>query len=78
MPPIEPDPAWQVQPEADCPISSVSNVVSVGNAMAGLAFPANTHHRDCIGKVSPALKRLGVVVFWVEQDRTVTVDQTIW
>lgn len=49
-------------------------VASVGNARAGVALPDNADHRREIDLVRPALHRAGIVVFWVADDRTATID----
>jgi hypothetical protein len=48
-------------------------VVSEGH-WAGVAFPDERLHRVEMGKVSVAVERLGVVVFWVAADGAVAVD----
>lgn len=49
-------------------------VASAGEARAGVALPDNADHRREIDLVRPALHRAGIVVFWVAEDRTTTID----
>jgi len=51
------------------------SVVSDGVASAAIALPDDESHRREVGKVERALSRLGVVVFWVDQDRAVSVQR---
>ena len=39
----------------------------------GIALPDNEHHRERITAIEGTLERLGIVVFWVQPDRRVTV-----
>lgn len=41
---------------------------------AGIALPANRHHRRLVATVAPVLASLGVAVLWVDGDRQVTVE----
>lgn len=50
-------------------------VVSGVGTRAAIALPDNDHHRKEVEGVSPALKKLGVGVFWVSSDRKVRFDQ---
>lgn len=49
-------------------------VVTVGEARAGVALPGDAAHRGEIAKIRSALERLDIVVFWVDEKRTVTVE----
>jgi hypothetical protein len=49
-------------------------VASSGEARAGIALPDNTNHRREVEQVAPALRRAGVVVFWVDEGGAVGVD----
>jgi hypothetical protein len=42
------------------------------DAQAGIALPDNRLHRNLVATVQPILDELGVVLFWVGGDRTVT------
>jgi hypothetical protein len=44
---------------------------------AGIALPADDRHEREVSKVLPALRTLGVAVFWVSRDRSVTID-SLW
>ena len=48
-------------------------VVSEGTSMAAIALPADEFHRREVDRVHPALSKLGIQVFWVDQDREVSV-----
>lgn len=49
-------------------------VWSTGEARPGMALPDNAAHRSRVEKMMAALDRLGVVVFWVADDGTVTTS----
>ena len=48
--------------------------------LAGVAFPKNDAHVERVSKILPALKRLGIEVFWVTPDKKVDVARhwKIW
>ena len=48
--------------------------VSGGVARPALAFPDNRHHRDRVDAIAPALAQLGVGIFWVSDDREVSLQ----
>lgn len=50
-------------------------VHSEGTGVPGLAFPATDLHRTEVARVWPALEKLGLVVFWVDDDRRVQVQR---
>ena len=50
-------------------------VASAGKAHAAIAFPGDPRHRSLVAPVRAALGQLGVKVFWVGEDGTVTVDE---
>jgi hypothetical protein len=52
-------------------------VHSRGQALAGMAFPDNAHHRNEIDQMWTALSRLGIPIFWVAADRTVQVQGSL-
>jgi hypothetical protein len=45
--------------------------------MAGIAFPHNAAHVKCVEKILPALRKLGIEVFWALPDGNVEVE-LIW
>jgi hypothetical protein len=49
-------------------------VVAAGQARAAIAFPVTLRHRAEVTAVQPALASLGITVFWVADDATVTED----
>lgn len=51
-------------------------VVSAGAYRAGVALPGDAAHRAEVAKIRAALERLCVAVFWVDENRAVTVDSS--
>lgn len=49
-------------------------VVTVGEARAGIALPGDAAHRGEVARIRAALERLDIVVFWVDERGTVTVE----
>jgi hypothetical protein len=49
-------------------------VASLGEARAGIALPDNANHRREVEQVAPALRKAGVVVFWVDDAGAVRAD----
>ena len=49
-------------------------VVAEGKAQAAIAFPDGRRHRSVVAPVRPALGRLGITVFWVTEDGTVSAE----
>lgn len=49
-------------------------VASAGNAQAAIAFPDNGDHRAEVELVRVALQRAGIIVFWVGDEGTVSVE----
>lgn len=49
-------------------------VVSADGARAAIALPDNADHRREVEQVTPALRQLGVGVFWVGDDSAVKLD----
>jgi len=49
-------------------------VVAAGQARAAIAFPVTPRNRAEVTAVQPALASLGITVFWVADDGTVTQD----
>lgn len=47
---------------------------SNGGALPALAFPDNPHHRHGVDAIAPALAVVGIGVFWVSEDRQVTLE----
>jgi hypothetical protein len=48
--------------------------VSAGRAQAAIALPDNDKHRTQVGRIRVALRRLGIIVFWVREDGAVTME----
>jgi hypothetical protein len=51
-------------------------VIAADRAHAAIAFPDNHDHRAEVELVRPALQRLGIIVFWVQEDGTVQTGGT--
>jgi hypothetical protein len=51
-------------------------VVSAGTDRAGIALPGDEAHRAEVARIQAALDQLGVAVFWVDQNRAVTVGSS--
>jgi hypothetical protein len=47
-------------------------VVATGTARAAVAFPDTPRHRSQAGPVEQVLHRLGITVYWVREDGSVT------
>ncbi|HVE46233.1 MAG TPA: hypothetical protein VNA57_05760 [Acidimicrobiales bacterium] len=48
--------------------------VSLGDANAAIALPDDRLHRLKVGEVALAIRRAGIGVFWVDDDRSVVAD----
>jgi len=59
-------------------VQVLSRDESTVSLRAGIALPANEVHRAQLQSVIPVLRRLGVVVFWVNGDCSVEVDPEDW
>ena len=46
-------------------------------ALTGIALPKNRWHLKCVERILPALRELGIEVFWVLPDRSVEI-LSIW
>jgi hypothetical protein len=53
--------------------AALSRRDEVFEVRAGMALPDNQRHRDAIEEIQPVLTQLQLLVFWVQQDRTVQV-----
>jgi hypothetical protein len=51
-------------------------VVAAGKARAAIALPDGPRHRSMVSPVRAALGRLGITVFWVGDDGTVSADES--
>lgn len=65
----------QVRSHVSVALHRALRVWSDGRAKAGLAFPDNKHHREMVSHVLPALHQLGIAVFWISDDLSVSVEQ---
>lgn len=54
-----------------CALYTAVSVVSDGKHRAGIALPSDAKHMDLITRIKPALKALKMIVFLVDDDRTV-------
>jgi hypothetical protein len=64
--------ANQVRDHVANAVYSAAKHVST-QTLTGVAFPKNKAHIGYVGRIIPALKKLGIEVFWVEADKTVEV-----
>lgn len=65
----------QVLTHVSVAILRALHVASAGTSTAAVALPADAAHRRRVDPALPALSKVGVIVFWVEQDGGVTVQQ---
>ena len=51
-----------------------------GDEFSAIALPKNELHTNCVRNIRPALKRLGIEVFWVNPDLKVEIERiwTMW
>lgn len=49
-------------------LASIKILSSKKDATTGIALPDNQDHRDLISAISPVLKRLKIIVYWVNND----------
>jgi hypothetical protein len=49
-------------------------VVTSGQAQSAIALPDNHDRRSGIALVRPALQRLGIIVFWVTENGSVSIE----
>ena len=54
-----------------CALYTAVGVVSDGKHKAGIALPSDPKHTELIRRIKPALKTLKMIVFLVDEDRTV-------
>jgi hypothetical protein len=40
----------------------------------GIAFPDTPQHRDHLGRIKTALQKLGIAIFWVDEQGVVSVE----
>ena len=45
------------------------------NVRVGMAFPDNQHHRDMVNEICDAIRDLGVGLYWVSADGSVTAEE---
>jgi hypothetical protein len=64
----------QVKTHVSVAIFRALTVTSVGTALAAVAFPDNPHHRQTAGRVTSALARAEIGVFWVDSNHDVDLD----
>jgi hypothetical protein len=50
-------------------------VVATGRAQAAIALPDSRNHRSQVEPIRVALRRLGIIVFWVREDGTVSAEE---
>jgi Holliday junction resolvase-like predicted endonuclease len=55
---------------------AAAEMLGAHGGRVALALPETRLHREHAGRIRKALQQLGVGVFWVKPDRTVTLDAT--
>ena len=65
----------QVKTHVSVAVVRAMRVVSDGLASAGVALPASDFHRLEIERIAPALRTMGIWVFWVSADHSVKVQR---
>lgn len=63
----------QVKTHVSVAVVRAMRVTSAGEADAALALPASEFHRLEIGHIAPALRQLGIQVYWVGSDHSVAM-----
>lgn len=51
----------------------LQQAIPTARRRTGIALPDNAHHRERVAAIEGALRQLGIAVFWVRPDRSVTV-----
>jgi hypothetical protein len=51
--------------------------MATNGRVGGIALPDNSAHRKRVAPITHALDRLGIIVFWVAADRTVSTSRHI-
>ena len=51
--------------------------MATGGRISGIALPANASHKKRIEEIANALDQLGIIVFWVAADKTVTTSKSL-
>jgi hypothetical protein len=64
----------QVKTHVSVAVVRAMRVVSEGVASAGVALPGTEPHRTEVGRLSEALRTLGIRIYWVEPDSSVQVQ----
>ena len=67
--------AAQVRVHVGEAVLKALRVVAAGTAGAAVAFPETPRHRAETGPVEPVLNRLGITVYWVTEDGSVTSSE---
>jgi hypothetical protein len=64
----------QVKTHVSVAIFRALTVTSTGGALSAVAFPDNAHHRQLVGRVTSALTKAEVGIFWVNDEHGVAFD----
>ena len=48
--------------------------MAIDGRVGGMALPKNTAHEQCVATIQHAIDALGIIVFWVAPDRSVTTS----
>ena len=65
----------QVKTHVSVAVVRAMQVASMGVSFPGVALPASEFHRLEVGRIAPALRTIGIWVFWVSTDRSVEIQR---
>lgn len=68
----QPFTAAQVKVHVGEAVLKALRVVAAGTARAAVAFPDTSRHRSVARAIESVLRRLGITVYWVAEDSSVT------
>jgi hypothetical protein len=65
----------QVKTHVSVAVVRAMRVSSQESALAAVAFPASEFHRVEVARIAPALRSIGIWVFWVSPDQSVEIQR---
>lgn len=65
----------QVKTHVSVAVVRAMQVTSKGLARAAVALPDSEFHRVEVGRIAPALRSVGIWVFWVSSDHSVEIQR---
>ena len=54
-----------------------ASCMATNGKIGGMALPKNKPHEQCVAKIQHAIDKLGIIVFWVAPDHSVTTSQPL-